>query len=581
MKKLLLGLLCFLMLPALARGQLLSSYPGATILLSMTLESAAYSGLAFRVRRNSDQAQADIPFVNGIADVPTFNSFCSTAKCFMTIWYDQSGFGNNCVQATAARQWLVTVDVDGGLSASTVNWRQGCQVPDNASFKTVQPHGFAVLRGIIPIDSLGGSDVNSVIFGYVGTAKDTDEYSDATDTNSQPKSARDNASWALGWSIYCNIFTVPVRDGDGSYYTSNYWTPSRMAYSRVQTSDFTTWDYSPSDHQTKVSGFTIVPGDGTTRNITYRTGQGMVLGNSLHYDAAFQGSFRAFVLYGTVQAQRDAISSYLDSRFMDAPIPFTFQLGGFNWNAQYIPGFNDGATDSNGLAWWDEFAGYDWSFAKAATANNTELVRFEVNPNDSDIIVTGAERSERGSDIAGLGHDIVRGGNFETFAQFMIEPGPVQTGSWALTFQIHYDNSSVPDICFLMLLNEQFQVQTQTNVGANDNGPAGYNGPLIPFQRGVWYAMRVSGTWSSGGKTDSLQVWLGPNGAPLPQIVNTGGTLYATDDTGAYMKQGIYRGNPGENAGNLAIQIANHQLSLTAGAFASYVAQQPALPTPQ
>jgi Alpha-L-arabinofuranosidase B, catalytic/Polysaccharide lyase len=536
---------------------LLSSYPGATILLSMTQENAAYSGPAFRVRRNSDNAQMDIPFVGKDADVATFNAFCGSVKCYMTVWYDQSGNSNNCVQATAGRQWLVTVDVDGKLSPNSRNRAQGCQIAESPTYKTAQPEGFVVLRGYT------NETIDETVFGYLPAGSDSNE----------PTSGRDHARFALGWSIYDYIYMVPVRNGDGAYYT-NYWTKSRQAYTRANTNEFTVWDYSAADHQVRIgNGFVVVQPDDTNGAVTYPKTLSMMVGNTPSYNGGYQGSIRAFVLYAGTQPARDSISGYLNAVFNNPPIPFNFDQDGFSWNAQYIPDFDAAPPDLNGIPWWNEFGGYDWSFARAATSNSTELVRFEVHPYDSDVIVTGDERSERGSALAN-GAGIPRGGSFETFAQFMVEPGPVQSGSWALTFQIHYNNSSVPDVFFLMLLNDQFQVQTQSNVGAG-----GYQATPIPFTRGTWYAMRVSGFWSKNGKSDTLQVWLGQNGSPLPQVVKIGGTnLYATDDTGSYLKQGLYRGYPGENAGNLAIQIANHQISLKAGAFAPYVTKQPPLP---
>lgn len=66
---------------------------------------AAYTGLALRVRRSSDNAEQDIGF-NSLGNLNTeaLLAFTGAGSGFVTTWYDQSGNVRNAVQATAVLQ---------------------------------------------------------------------------------------------------------------------------------------------------------------------------------------------------------------------------------------------------------------------------------------------------------------------------------------------------------------------------------------------------------------------------------------------------------------------------------------------
>ena len=549
---------------ASATAYLSDLYPGATVLLSTTKESSTYSGSCVLVRRASDNSTQAIGWSGKNCDVAAFNTFCNATTCWLNTWYDQSGNGNNCVQSTTSRQWQVIVDADGKLSPGTSANGKGCEIADNASYKTAQVHAFVVLNGDNSTDpgSSGEQQPQSII-GYMPTG-----------------TADSVARWGVAWYYYDGDGLIHItRNASGANPIKYY---AGQAYRRSKTSDFTVWDHATFDQTVNVdvshalAANLVSAGLPSNGNVTYPTAQVLMIGNNRGYNNSYRGRMRAVVLYGTTRADRQNISAYLRSTIsLNFPsIPWTFAKDGFNWTANFLPTWNGDPIDTNGLIWWHEFGGYDWSYAKAATSNNTELVRFEVRPGDDDTIVTGAERSERGAYLGTYGSEINTGSDFEVFAQFKIESGAPQTGDWALTFQIHYDGGASPDIMFLSLLNETFQVWTQRNGSETAQSSA------IPFSRNTWYAMRVSGHWSANGTSDTFKVWLGPNGGTLSQITNVSGALFSTDTTGAYVKQGLYRGYPNANAGNLAIQVANHKASLTSGAYASYVATQPNLPTP-
>jgi hypothetical protein len=65
----------------------------------------AYSGPCLRVRRASDNAEADIAF-NGVGDLDTaaLLSHCGGSSGFVSVFYDQSGAGKDLSQSTAGNQ---------------------------------------------------------------------------------------------------------------------------------------------------------------------------------------------------------------------------------------------------------------------------------------------------------------------------------------------------------------------------------------------------------------------------------------------------------------------------------------------
>lgn len=83
---------------------LLNDYSGAAAAYSLRLLDNTYTGDAIKVRRSSDNAEQDIAFVNNELDTATLESFATGTNAFVTTWYDQSGNGNDAVNATAAEQ---------------------------------------------------------------------------------------------------------------------------------------------------------------------------------------------------------------------------------------------------------------------------------------------------------------------------------------------------------------------------------------------------------------------------------------------------------------------------------------------
>jgi hypothetical protein len=85
-------------------GFLLNDYPNAAAAYSLRLLRSLYTGFAIRVRRSSDNLETNIGFIGNVLDTVTLLSFCGASNGFISIWYDQSGNSNNCLQTTNANQ---------------------------------------------------------------------------------------------------------------------------------------------------------------------------------------------------------------------------------------------------------------------------------------------------------------------------------------------------------------------------------------------------------------------------------------------------------------------------------------------
>lgn len=64
----------------------------------------AYSGSAFRVRRDNDDAEQDIGFSGGLTDTASLLSFTGSNNGYVVTVYDETGNGNDWFQSTAASQ---------------------------------------------------------------------------------------------------------------------------------------------------------------------------------------------------------------------------------------------------------------------------------------------------------------------------------------------------------------------------------------------------------------------------------------------------------------------------------------------
>lgn len=117
-----------------ATASLLSTYPGAAAAYSLRALNGSYQGPLVRVRRSSDNKEANIyALYNGQLDVNAIQTFCSGTDGFVTTWYDQSGNGNNATQSTAANQPQI---VSSG-SVINVNSKPSLQFDGSNDFLTL------------------------------------------------------------------------------------------------------------------------------------------------------------------------------------------------------------------------------------------------------------------------------------------------------------------------------------------------------------------------------------------------------------------------------------------------------------
>jgi hypothetical protein len=82
----------------------LDDYPNAEASYSLRKLRSAYTGDAIRVRRNNDNAEQDIGFVNNELDTANLLAFVGANNGFVTTWYDQSGNGRDATQSNASAQ---------------------------------------------------------------------------------------------------------------------------------------------------------------------------------------------------------------------------------------------------------------------------------------------------------------------------------------------------------------------------------------------------------------------------------------------------------------------------------------------
>lgn len=88
-----------------SQSGLLDDYPNASAAYSLRALNSAYTGSAIRVRRSSDNTEQDIKFLyDGNLDTASLLAFVGDDDGFVTVWYDQSGEGNDATQTTASKQ---------------------------------------------------------------------------------------------------------------------------------------------------------------------------------------------------------------------------------------------------------------------------------------------------------------------------------------------------------------------------------------------------------------------------------------------------------------------------------------------
>jgi hypothetical protein len=107
-------------------GLLLDAYPSAAFAYSFRKLRAAYAGAAVRIRRNNDDAEADIGFSGNDFDAAAAAAHIGANEGYIVTWYDQSGNGLDVTQATGVLQWDYTAASSiGGLPGALAQAGRG------------------------------------------------------------------------------------------------------------------------------------------------------------------------------------------------------------------------------------------------------------------------------------------------------------------------------------------------------------------------------------------------------------------------------------------------------------------------
>ena len=130
---------------------LLDDYPNAAAAFSIRKLDKNYTGYCMKVRRASDDAEADIGFdSNGDLDTAAIATHCGASNGFVSLWYDQANVGgtaNNATQSAAGAQ----PQIYNGTSVITENGKPACffsgdQLDISVSLTTVDFSLFATYR---------------------------------------------------------------------------------------------------------------------------------------------------------------------------------------------------------------------------------------------------------------------------------------------------------------------------------------------------------------------------------------------------------------------------------------------------
>lgn len=128
-----------------------------------------YAGSAVRVRRSSDNLEADIGFnADGSLNTTALLAHCGAGSGFVTTWYDQSTNGRNLVQTTAANQPRI---VNAG-AVETVNGKPSILFDSTDRFTSANGTSFMVAAGSATVFVVA-NDTGTAATWIVGEAQVT------------------------------------------------------------------------------------------------------------------------------------------------------------------------------------------------------------------------------------------------------------------------------------------------------------------------------------------------------------------------------------------------------------------------
>ena len=108
----------------------LDQVPTCKLAVGLRLLKTTYSGAAIRLRRNSDNVEADFGFSGTDLDTPAISSWLAGSTAYCVTLYDQSGNGNDMVSSNASNQPLY---VENGLNGKPILRFSSSQTIKNAT----------------------------------------------------------------------------------------------------------------------------------------------------------------------------------------------------------------------------------------------------------------------------------------------------------------------------------------------------------------------------------------------------------------------------------------------------------------
>ena len=159
---------------------LLDAYTGATAGYSLRRLSSTYTGFAIKVQDNVGGATLDVGFnINRGLDTAAIAIYGGVNDVFVETWYDQSGNGNNAVQATSANRPKIydgaTGVVTGSISGKpTIFFDTNHKMPTTTTASTQTLSLFSVAQGntgrktILDIGSSNGFDLRTWSIKIIG-----------------------------------------------------------------------------------------------------------------------------------------------------------------------------------------------------------------------------------------------------------------------------------------------------------------------------------------------------------------------------------------------------------------------------
>ena len=256
-----------------SQSGLLDDYPNASAAYSLRALNSAYTGAAIRVRRSSDNTEQDIKLLyDGSLDTSSLLSFVGAGDGTISVWYDQSGSGNNATQSNAANQPKVV------SLGSVVSYNSESALEFNGTNNyLISGVSLGSTATHINLYKYSGG-TNSVVFDGVGSSN------------------RQVPAFPREFSGTFSIFSGLTSINNGAYDTNQH-------------IHITSFDTNDNYYRDGLQMLTNV--DSGSNTIT-----GGVIGAAFNFSSAFNGVMQEIVIYNSnVLSDRAGIESNINSNY--------------------------------------------------------------------------------------------------------------------------------------------------------------------------------------------------------------------------------------------------------------------------